>query len=554
MADQSSTVSNDLNTGKIISGYGGLSSAGGIVGTLKSNSIANNNMNTGEVTVSHYEISGGIAGEAEAAQISRNLNTGKIDSDYLTGSRHREGGYSGGIVGKNRQTLVSKNINTGSVSTVGFNIVGGIVGEVWDAPVIQNVNVGTVTNDGGYADAGGIAGKVSGGSIHDNLNAGAVTEKYDIMAYVGGIAATARYSASVYNNVNTGSVEAKSRYSHMSPAVGRPLDVRHIANNLGTFTRPEWPGYERQKYNKGVVSLSKSALKSGLHGLSREFWNAGDATQLPILKGVNTPYRDLVRINGTKQANNQFPIVLNEFADPGGAIDASSFNCTVWNGRDGYLPFPNVFSKPQTLLAGIDCTPGGFDCSGVKDNTTTLLTITLSSEKLSSGKPLTTELTTATASSALSDSTSPTTDTLSLSDNCQPPEGTPLFQTYDPESQRIYVVIQPESPPSKGIILARYKGSELDKPFGRCGIVTYTTSADHSIILDSYQSLKGRVTHENTGSQLNLVATTPSGKTALFEFPLSDTQKYPAQFIVLDKVFPESVQINDTAYHNGFMY
>ncbi|WP_257275412.1 hypothetical protein, partial [Endozoicomonas sp. SESOKO4] len=326
--------------------------------------------------------------------------------------------------------------------------------------------------------------------------------------------------------------------------------------------------------------------------MNSTLWNDGDATQLPMVRAVNIPYRELARINGTQQTNNLFPIVLNEFADPGGAENATSFVRTVWNGRDGYLPFPKVFSELQTLLAGMDCTPGGFDCSGVKDITTTLLAITLSSEKLSSEKlssgkslttelttaaairaltdsepasdttsatsspsaqPLTTELTTATASSALSDSTSPTTDTLSLSDNCQPPEGTPLFQTYDPENQRIYVVIQPESS-SKGIVLARYKGSELDKPFGRCGIVTYTTSADHSIILDSYQSLTGQVTHEATGSQLNLVATTPSGKTTLFEFPLNATQKYPAQLIVRDKVFPESVQINDTAYHNGFMY
>ncbi|WP_448215617.1 WD40 repeat domain-containing protein [Endozoicomonas sp. 2B-B] len=141
----------------------------------------------------------------------------------------------------------------------------------------------------------------------------------------------------------------------------------------------------------------------------------------------------------------------------------------------------------------------------------------------------------------------------SLSAGCPPPEGIPQFQAYDAANQQIYVVIQPESDP-KRIILARYKGSELDKQFGLCGIVTYTTSASSFRRLASYQSLAGQVIHETTGSHLDIIATPTSGKTVLLEFPLIAGQGYRARFSVHDKVFPEGVQINDTAHHQGVMY
>ncbi|WP_252177291.1 hypothetical protein [Endozoicomonas sp. 4G] len=711
LADQSSSVSNDLNTGKIISRYPLSSPAGGVVGTLKSNSIANNNMNTGEVSVSHTEHSGGIAGEAETAEVSYNLNTGKIASDYLIGFRYQysEGGSSGGIVGKSfRHTQIKQNLNTGSIASKYSSAhAGGIAGQASNTDIVQNVNVGTVTTDGSMAFSGGIAGDTSdSSSIHDNLNAGAIKEN-GARGAVGGISGSAFHSASVYDNVNTGSVQPDRLASYESAAAARLFHEGRIDNNLDTFTRrksypnPAWRGY-----NKGVKRLSKTKLKSGLNGLSSELWNAGDATQLPMLKGVNTPYRDLARINGSRQANNQFPTVLNEFADPGGAANATSFNRTVWNGQDGYLPFPNAFFEAQTLLAGVDCTQGGFDCSGVKDIMTTLSsTVQTSTDELttdsvartspasespseasstvpssaaqsttveltttsvaraspasespseeasstvppstaqpttgelttasvaqtsptsespsekasstvppstaqtaqpttgelttasvtltsptpespsevssavpsSSAQPTTSELTTTSATltspipespsetllrdkglssyTDLADNTSSTTYSPSLSGNCPLPEGTPLFQTYDQENQRIYVVIQPESS-SKGILLARYKGTELDKQFGLCGVVKYTTTVDHAIILDSLQSLTGQVIHETAGSHLDIVATTTSGKVSLLEFPLS-TERYRARFTVRNNVFPENVQISDTAYHQGVMY
>ncbi|WP_257293004.1 hypothetical protein [Endozoicomonas sp. ONNA1] len=583
VADQSSSVSNNLNIGTITSRSLDNSPAGGIVGRLKGNGVANNNVNTGEVNAGHTEDSGGIVGKAGSARLLHNLNTGKIASDYLSVTSWKRAGSIGGIVGyTERQTLVSKNLNTGSTSGKHSTQVGGISGQSVNSSVVQNVNAGAVSSDGNLADIGGIAGVARGGSIHDNLNAGPVIGKGDD-SRAGGMSSLAR-RASVYNNVNTGFINSTS---HLSPAVANVYEADLIENNLDTFTK-----YYRVStvdfngYNAGVVRVSESALKSGLNGLSSRLWNAGDTTELPMLRGINTPYRELDRINGTQPTNNPFPTVLNEFADPGGAEDATSFNRTVWNGRHGYLPFPKVFSELQTLLAVMDCTLGGFDCSGVKDITATLLATALSSAKLSSAKPLTTELTTAAAiralpdlespsdtisatssslaqpltrllstaaaSSALPDSPSPTTHSLDLS-NCQPPEGTPLFQTYDPENQRVYVVIQPESP-SKGIVLARYKGSALDQQFGQCGIVTYTTSADYSRLLDSYPSLTGQVIHEKTGSHLVLVATTQSGKAILFEFPLSATRSYRGEFTVRNDLFPESVQINDTAYHQGAIY
>ncbi|MCW7555120.1 hypothetical protein NX722_21335 [Endozoicomonas gorgoniicola] len=696
-ADQKSSISNDLNTGRIVSRNLHSSPAGGIVGALKSNSVANNNMNTGEVNVGFTEHSGGIVGEAETARILYNLNTGKISSDHLIpyhGDYGKEGGESGGIVGlTQKRTLVSKNLNTGSISTKDWRgHTGGITGQVNNASVSENVNAGTVTTEGWQAYSGGINGEAKGGSIHDNLNTGVIITK-GTNGHVGGISGFATRGASVYNNVNTGSVEAQGPSSSESPVVARVYEAGRIVNNLNTFTEYKDDSDPANGQNMGVRTLSKSTLKSGLNGLSGTVWNAGEASQLPIPKGINTPYRELSRINGSKQRNNQFPAALNEFADPGGASTATSFNRTIWNSPDGYLPFLKGFSKPQTLLAGIDCTPGGFACSDEKDITPTPSAIPSSSARPSTTGALkvqptstteallaqptsttgallvqptsttgalkvqptsttgallvqptsttgalqvqptattgalqvqptsttgallaqptsttgallaqptattgallvqpasTSELVTASETSTFSGSESPsatltafeispststarlqakpsssytelphsispTTHPPSPSDNCPPPEGTPLFQTYDPTNQQIYVIIQPESS-SEEVVLARYKGSELDEQFGLCGIVTYTTSASHSGIMESYLSLAGQVIHETTGSHLYLVVTPQSGKTVLLEFPLSTARKSQAQFNVPSNVFPENVQINDTAHHQGVMY
>ncbi|WP_257276335.1 hypothetical protein [Endozoicomonas sp. SESOKO4] len=524
LGDQISSLSNDLNTGKIVSRNLHSSPAGGIVGTLKSDSIANNNLNTGEVNVGFTEYSGGVVGKAEAAKALYNLNTGKIASDYSR-AFCRLGGSSGGIVGHaSRQSLVSKNLNTGSIFTRDWRTYGGgIAGDVVNTTVVQNVNAGTVTTHDFQSSAGGITGEAEGSGIRDNLNVGAIMTK-DAGGHLGAITGAATLSTSVYNNVNTGSVEARDSHCYVSGVAGRVWKAGAIEHNLDTFTKYQWTSERGSGRNIGIIRLSKSTLKSNVTLLDSTLWNAGDASQLPMLKGINTPYRELARINGTKQTNNQFPSALNEFADPGGAANATSFDRTVWNSRDGSLPFLNVFSKPQTLLAGIDCTKGGFDCS--EDKTPSAM------------QPYETH--------------SP-----SLPANCPPPEGTPLFQAYDPANQQVYVVIQPESF-SKEIILARYKGRELDKQFGLCGIVTYTTSTKHSGMLASYQSLTGQVVYETEGSQLgsslNIVAMSKSGKATLFEFPLSDIQRYRARFSVIKNVFPENIQINDIAHHQDAMY
>ncbi|WP_448215596.1 hypothetical protein [Endozoicomonas sp. 2B-B] len=525
LAEQASVISNNLNTGKITPRNLHDSPAGGIVGRLKISSLAYNNLNIGEVNVGHTENSGGIAGEAEAARVVQNLNTGKIASDYLDGTSQRGGGNVGGIVGEaSSHSLVSNNLNTGSIYGKYGSHVGGITGRVVNTTAVQNVNVGPVTTEGKFAYAGGIAGKASGESIYDNLNAGSVVGR-GRSGPVAGISGTAR-GANVYNNVNTGLIKTYYYDNRKSAAVANIRKAGRIENNLDTFTKNrsvltfvEWDGY-----NTGVVRVPRDVLKSNLSGLSSELWNSGDSSQLPMLKNINIPYRELARINGTKQANNQFPRALNEFADPGGNSNATFFSRTVWNSQDGYLPFLKAFFGAQTLLAGIDCTPGGFDCSEKKE-------ITPSASSSSSEKP-----------------------SASLPDNCPLPEGTPLFQTYDRENQRIYVVIQPESHEPSGIILARYQGTELDKQFGSCGTVKYTTSVNQAKILDSYQSLTGQVIHETTGPHLDIVATTTSGKATLLEFPLTAAQRDQARLRVHKNLFPDNVQINDSAYHQGVMY
>ncbi|WP_422136720.1 hypothetical protein [Endozoicomonas sp. ALD040] len=515
-ADQTSSISNNLNTGKITSRILYSSSpAGGIVGTLKNNSTANNNINTGEINVGYTEYSGGIAGQAEASEVLHNLNTGKVASDYLRSFCFccGEGGSSGGIVGHaSGQTLVSKNLNTGSISTKYWRTyAGGIAGDVVKAPVAQNVNAGTVTTQGPQASAGGITGEAEGSSVRDNLNVGAITTK-GVSGHIGAISGAATLSATVCNNVNTGSVEAQRNFSYVSGAAARVWKAGRIEHNLDTFTKYQWTSERGSGRNKGVVRLSKSDLKSNLTGLNSTLWNAGNESQLPMLRGINIPYRELVRISG-----NKLPTVLSEFADPGGVSNATSFNPDVWNARDGYLPFLHVFSKSQALLAGIDCTQEGFDCSTDNDISQT----PTSTQPLPPHSP-------------------------GLSSQCPPPEGIPLLQTYDPENQHIYVVIKAE-PSSEsapgGIILARYKGPELDQQFGLCGIVTYTTSSPHAKILSSYPSLSAKVIHKTTGSSLNIIATTKSGKTTLFEFPLTANQRYRLQFNV--KLNPAAASEND---------
>ncbi len=515
-ADQTSSISNNLNTGKITSRILYSSSpAGGIVGTLKNNSTANNNINTGEINVGYTEYSGGIAGQAEASEVLHNLNTGKVASDYLRSFCFccGEGGSSGGIVGHaSGQTLVSKNLNTGSISTKYWRTyAGGIAGDVVKAPVAQNVNAGTVTTRGPQASAGGITGEAEGTSVKDNLNVGAITTK-GVNGHIGAISGAATLSASVCNNVNTGSVIAQRKFCYVSGAAARVWKAGRIEHNLDTFTKYQWTSERGSGRNKGVVRLSKSDLKSNLTGLNSTLWNAGNESQLPMLRGINIPYRELVRISG-----NKLPTVLSEFADPGGVSNATSFNPDVWNARDGYLPFLNVFSKSQALLVGIDCTQEGFDCSTDNDISPT----PTSTQPLPPHSP-------------------------GLSSQCPPPEGTPLLQAYDPENQHIYVVIKAE-PSSEsapgGIILARYKGPELDQQFGLCGIVTYTTSSPHARILSSYPSLSAKVIHKITGSSLNIIATTESGKTTLFEFPFTAKQRYRAQFNL--KLNPAAASEND---------
>ncbi|WP_257276334.1 hypothetical protein [Endozoicomonas sp. SESOKO4] len=553
LADQTSTISNNLNTGAIISGGAGSSPAGGIVGTLK-RSAALNNMNVGDVTVSHTESSGGIAGEAAAARVSNNLNTGKMSSTDDPGIVYvKHAGNRGGIVGRaSGQTLVSKNLNTGSIfNNYDRTHAGGIAGQVYNATVVQNVNTGTVNTDSWSSYAGGIAGGVEVGSIQDNLNAGAVISKdYDYVGGVSGVADAPVNPVLVYNNVNTGSLEAKRRgYYGTSGAVAKVWMRERIKNNLDTFTKFHRTFGGQEGYNVGVVRVSKNALKSNLTGLSSTLWNAGDASQLPMLKGINTPYRELARINGTKQTNNRFPTVLNEFADPGGSNNATSFNRAVWNGQDGYLPFPKAFSKPQTLLAGVDCTQGGFDCSEEKS--------IMSAPSTSSVPPSTNP----SSYKDLTHSKSSTSSTAYLSDSepiCPSLEGKPLFQVYDPETQRIYVVIKPKSrwkEPRQEIILVRYKGSEPDHGFGWCGIVRYLpVQSRFRNMLVGYQPLAGQVVHETKGSHLDLISTTPSEKTILFRLDVTDRHRSRRGVRIHSDEFPENLQISDTAFHQGAMY
>ena len=135
-------------------------SSGGITGLANSNSITTYCVNYGYV---YGKFAGGIAGQANGAQILLCRNDGEIneeieDFDTL---------YSGGIVGySSENSLISGCINTGTItasSSVNLAYAGGIAAHNDNSSISDSYNLGAVTSkstaaNAKYSFAGGIAG------------------------------------------------------------------------------------------------------------------------------------------------------------------------------------------------------------------------------------------------------------------------------------------------------------------------------------------------------------------------------------------------------------
>ena len=448
----SSTVSGNLNSGAV-STEDIAANAGGIVGTALSNSVVSGNLNTGAVsTMERYAFAGGAVGWTSGT-VSGNLNIGAVSTEG-------DAAFAGGTVGRAySSSMVSGNLNIGAVSTEGSAaFAGGTVGRASSSSMVSgNLNIGAVSTEGGAAFAGGAVGWTNG-TVSDNLNSGAVTTK-GIGAIAGG--AVGWTNGTVSDNLNSGAVTTKGTGAIAGGAVGKAYSAFRVSGNLnagavstegsdafaGGAVGQAFSSRVSGNLNDGAVSSTQANSGSqignpvnnnatvvpinGLGELNGAVWAAGEDGKFPMLKKLNAAYRDLQRIDGTRYGNNTFtfPTELDRFAEPGGFVHVSLFDSTVWNVRDGYLPFLKHMGRARADAAGIDCSEGGFayDC-GPAD--------------------------------------------LDCINNCPVPVGVPVFQAYDNENQRLYVVAR-ETENARNLMLIRYRGRVLDESFGNCGKVIY---------------------------------------------------------------------------------
>ena len=364
--------------------FGG-SPAGGIVGSAGGASRIENVVHTGSVTThgtSSY--AGGVVGYvSNGSTVNSTLNTGQVRTH---GNRASAGGVSGALC---FNSTISNTLNTGPVNTIGSHAhAGGAAGYVTTSCAVSNsLNTGRVSTNGAYADAGGMMGRLMGRNIVNNsLNTGRVSTN-GTRAYVGGVVGQQGAGYFISHSLNTGSVSGNGRDVCAAGTVGiQYQSTASFSLNTGTVSSNGTGacvggvvGWQKdstasdslnsgQVIERGVTLNAAqwrdgaTEITTGLHGLNDTFWQAGNNNSYPMLKGINAAYRDLQRINGTRHGNNDFPVVLHQFVDPGGPANDSLFDQVVWNVRDGYLPFLKGINGVQAKKAGIDCGPGGFAC------------------------------------------------------------------------------------------------------------------------------------------------------------------------------------------------
>ena len=209
-------------TGTPLTGTGGCTLYGGIVGRLETTGVVKNLTVASDATIQFFASSGTFVGD--------NYGTVENCRNYaeVTGLSN----WIGGIVGRNNKGGTVKDcFNAGNVSS-GYQNVGGIVGNC--AGTVDNcMNTGSVTsrqlsllNTRSHMYAGGIVGQASGMVMRNCLNTGTVTA---VKSNAGGLAGSLGKSSSgdgnndIYTSMSYGTV-----YS------GDPALVGGLGGSTGT--------------------------------------------------------------------------------------------------------------------------------------------------------------------------------------------------------------------------------------------------------------------------------------------------------------------------------
>ena len=248
------------------------SHAGGIVGSLASNSKVLNSKNYGTVsqTVAHNWYAGGIAGKQSPASIVAGCE------NHGTVSAASSAGYGGP--------------GTGSVA-------GGITAYSYGGYISGCYNDGNVLA-GKYA--GGIVGKADGGSAYNGIiescyNLGSVKgNASDADALLGGIVGSLSWT-NLNNCYHAGTVTANSEASNTKKGaiVGQSLFMREVKGNyfLGTALSEAY----------GSMGIGDTAKKSNFSPKDEDEMKGGEL--LTLLKSYTEPY-SLYQANWTADKNN----------------------------------------------------------------------------------------------------------------------------------------------------------------------------------------------------------------------------------------------------------
>ncbi len=259
-----------------------VSHAGGIVGSLASNSKVFNSKNYGTVsqTVAHNWYAGGIAGKQSPASIvagCENHGTVSAASSASYGGPGTGSG-AGGISAYSYGGYLSGCYNDGSV--LAGQIVGGIVGKAdsssdYDGVIESCYNLGSVKGNASDADAllGGIVGSLSWTNLNNCYHAGTVTANSEASnTKKGAIVGQSLFMREVKGNYFLGAALSEAyggmgigdtaKEDNFKPMTAAAMKSETLLNLLTTYTEPyslylaNWTADEN-KSNQGYPKFSK---------------------------------------------------------------------------------------------------------------------------------------------------------------------------------------------------------------------------------------------------------------------------------------------------------
>ena len=278
--------------------------AGGIVGSLASNSKVLNSKNYGTVsqTVAHNWYAGGITGEQSPASIvagCENHGTVSAASSASSGGPGT-GSIAGGITAYSYGGYISGCYNDGNV--LAGQIAGGIVGKAdsssaYDGVIESCYNLGSVKGNASDADAllGGIVGSLSWTNLNNCYHAGTVTANSEA------------------SNTKKGAI------------VGQSLFMREVKGNyfLGTTLSEAY----------GAMGKGDTAKESNFRPMNEDEMKGGEL--LTLLKSYTEPY-SLYQANWTadeNKSNQGYPKFSKVEKIPSHFAEMKSFTVTI-NGTE----------------------------------------------------------------------------------------------------------------------------------------------------------------------------------------------------------------------------